>query len=536
MIAIRSKNQNQKFENNHYNNSYRNHISFFWTVFSRISRWTIIGSIALILVTIIFSISIVAFVHSPDFDKTNLWKSIGTYLTSGIFDKLLPTIIIPLIIFIWRIYDNNTKQKEQELKEKKKSREQELKEDRVKTIESTFEEWNKINKLVSEVRFLESNDIKNIEQVQLQLAEQSISFGKLIYIWSSRFPILPDTVVSLFMNHTISLYWGAWAIAYSIKNHIVESNLNETYNSGRQWAQQETMPIKINNELQESLGIFQRGIISTGFLNLVYVLKTSAELLEHIEEYLPYDEHIQYCTINAIKKSIENQFAKRFNPKEKNCRIYTQIRDYQMSITNQSLSGQEPVIEPISTFLNKYENDINSLIKDVDEEISTNLIKLHPKMTYKIRKVKEQLDQNVGDLIKYLCRLKIYELLLGLDKFAKGELLPIKCQAYFENIMQFRYRYSDKQKVDEVRTSYQQVKDKIKENLPLYPAELDNTKYEKIINSIEYKSFFRLFHEIQNSDLLNMVAADTITYIRNVGRMIRFTRILFYNEDMAPVS
>ena len=59
---------------------------------------------------------------------------------------------------------------------------------------------------------------------------------------------------------------------------------------------------------------------------------------------------------------------------------------------------------------------------------------------------KEQLNQNVGDLIKYLCRLKIYELLLGLDKFAKGELLPIDCQAFFEDIMQFRYRYSDRKK------------------------------------------------------------------------------------------
>jgi hypothetical protein len=265
-------------------------------------------------------------------------------------------------------------------------------------------------------------------------------------------------------------------------------------------------------------------------------LKTSAELLEHIEEYLPYDEHTQYCTINVIKKSIENQFAKRFDPKEKDCHIYTKIRDYQTDIVHQSLQNQQPVIEPISTFLNMYESDIDSLITDVNEEITTNLIKLHPKMAYKIRKAKEQLDQNVGDLIKYLCRLKIYELLLGLDKFAKGELLPINCQAYFEDIMQFHYRYSDRQKIDNVRTSYQQVKDKIKENLPLYPAEWDNTKYKKIINSIEYKAFFGLFNQIQNSDLLNMVAADTVVYIRNVGRMIRFSRILFYNEDMAPVS
>ena len=139
------------------------------------------------------------------------------------------------------------------------------------------------------------------------------------------------------------------------------------------------------------------------------------------------------------------------------------------------------------------------------------------------------------DLIKYLCRLKIYELLLGLDKFAKGELLPIDCQAFFEDIMQFRYRYSDRKKIDNVRISYQQVKDKIEENLALYPAEWDNTKYKKIINSIEYKTFFGLFNQIHNSDLLNN-AADTIVFIRNVGRMIRFTRILFYNEDMAPVS
>ena len=48
-------------------------------------------------------------------------------------------------------------------------------------------------------------------------------------------------------------------------------------------------------------------------------------------------------------------------------------------IANQLLSNQEPVIEPISTFLNKYENDINYLIKNVDKDISTNLIKLQDK-------------------------------------------------------------------------------------------------------------------------------------------------------------
>jgi hypothetical protein len=527
----------QQSENSNYNDIHRETTSFFWTIFSSISRWTVISSIALVLVIIMFSISIMAFTHSPNFDeRDHLWTSIDKYLTSDIFDKVLPTIIIPLVAFIWRIYDNNTKQKEQELKEKRKSRQQELKENRIKTIESTFEEWYKMNKLVSEVRFLESNDIKAIEQVQLQIAEHSISFGKLIYIWSSRFPILPDTIVSLFINHTVSLYWGAWAVAYSIKNSIVEPKMTKTYNNN-QWVQQETIPIRINDELQESLGIFQRGIVSTGFLNLVYVLKTSAELLEHIEEYFPYDEHIQYCTINVIKRSIENQFAKRFDPKEKDCHIYTQIRDYQMNIAHQlSLNQEETVIEPISTFLNKYQDDIDSLIKDIDEEITMNLIKLHPKMAYQIRKAKEQLNHNVGDLIKYLCRLKIYELLLGLDKFTKGELLPNDCQAFFEDIMQIRYRYSDRKKIDSVRLSYQQVKDKIEENLPLYPAEWDNEKYKKIINSIEYKTFFSLFNQIQNSDLLNMVAADTIVFIRNVGRMIRFTRILFYNEDMAPVS
>ncbi|MGC2685225.1 MAG: hypothetical protein WA323_25495 [Candidatus Nitrosopolaris sp.] len=72
-----------------------------------------------------------------------------------------------------------------------------------------------------------------------------------------------------------------------------------------------------------------------------------------------------------------------------------------------SSNQEQTVIEPISTFLNKYQNDIDSLIKDIDEEITINLIKLHPKMAYKIRKAKEQLNQNVGDLIKYLCRLKM---------------------------------------------------------------------------------------------------------------------------------
>lgn len=80
MIGNESK--KQELENNHYDNGFRKPVSFFWTIYSRISRWTIILSVALVLVTIIFSVSVIAFAQSSDFDKNHLWISIGKYLTS----------------------------------------------------------------------------------------------------------------------------------------------------------------------------------------------------------------------------------------------------------------------------------------------------------------------------------------------------------------------------------------------------------------------------------------------------------------------
>ena len=62
----------QQSENSHYNDIHAKTTSFFWTIFSSISRWTVISSIALMLVIIMFSISIIAFTHSPKFDKQDL--------------------------------------------------------------------------------------------------------------------------------------------------------------------------------------------------------------------------------------------------------------------------------------------------------------------------------------------------------------------------------------------------------------------------------------------------------------------------------
>ena len=144
------------------------------------------------LVIILIFISYYSFINSK--------KSINDYLGSDAFRNVIITIVIPLVAFIWRIYDNKIKEREQDLKERRQEREQDLKEKRnvreqdlrekrIATIEKTSGEWDKINSLVSEVRFCEGQKDPKLKDIQLRIAQHSISFGELIYIWSSRFQL-----------------------------------------------------------------------------------------------------------------------------------------------------------------------------------------------------------------------------------------------------------------------------------------------------------------------------------------------------------
>jgi hypothetical protein len=514
------------------------------SILSKINRQTVILLLAVATVIFVFSFSYNSFIDTPNIHNYGFWKRLEEFIQSDNFNKLLPTIIIPLIVFIWKIYDDHKKQKEEELKEERKRREEQLKEKRLETIEQTFEQWNQINKILSEVRFYgdedEEKENKRIKDIQSRIAEHSISFGKLIYSWSSRFPIVPDTLISLFGNYTIVLYWSAWAAAYSIrhtKEHI-QNVKTEQY-----------------KELQESIGMFQRGIVSISFINLIYILKESSQLLEDIEEYFGSDEHIQYSTIAIIRTSIEKNFKNVFDSRENGC-IYAAINEESKSTgvrikqylkmieesskankkvetyeqDNNSLNHESYLYEPITVFWNKYEEQIELLRKKIREELDT---ELGAKVIHAM-KANKRIFKDIDNIIKYLCRLKLYELILGMDRFAKGEILPSGSEKFWPEIIDFHYH--DSAKTEHLRELYQNIRYMIMEQMPNFPKDWNNDKYTKILTSKEYSEFERSFYGITNTDLMTMVAADTLQYVRLTGKAIRFCRLLFCSEDMTPVS
>jgi hypothetical protein len=62
-------------------------------------------------------------------------------------------------------------------------------------------------------------------------------------------------------------------------------------------------------ELQESLGILPRGVVSTAFLYLVIILRDSDKLLDSIGHYLAEEDQETQCKIiDNIRTAIENDY------------------------------------------------------------------------------------------------------------------------------------------------------------------------------------------------------------------------------------
>lgn len=448
------------------------------------------------LVVILFVISFISFTNSSSEAKLNGWQLIEDYFDSSIFKSVVLTIVVPLVAVIWRIYQDKLKVREQDLKERRKVREQDLKEKRIASIEKTFEEWGKINTLVSEVRFCKGKEDPKLDDIQLRLAQHSISFGELIYIWSSRFPILPDMAISLLVEYTTTLYWSAWAVAYSIRNNHYVPGLDE---NGKY------------RELQESLGIFQRGVVRTAFLKLVYILKDSARLLEYIEEHFSYDEQLQYYTIDTIKTSIESNIDQIFDSKKE---IYRLIMEYRRSEEPWSQRNQI-----LTNWLRKYENEVKIL--------TNNGISL---IQRKLDVTQEQASQLITNLIKNLCELKMRELFYQFDRFWRAEIGPPLQNATtsHDNYCIVAER--------RLREHYQKVKGKMDDELSDQKKN-ENRYSNKIpidLSSKEYLNFATWFYMIQATDYMTIVAVDTVEFIKIIGRMIRLEH-LFSTDSITPV-
>jgi hypothetical protein len=482
------------------------------------------------------------------------WNVLWNYFNTEVFKTLLLSIAIPLVVFIWRSYEKK-RDKQFEIEEKKIEIEEnqrkerlakiieEHKVKRIDAIEKTFDQWNQINYLISEVRFVKliESDISN---VQSKIASQSIAFSKLIYIWSSRFPILPNIASYLFVSYTNVLYWSAWGIAYSLRNTI-----DQLFSIQISEQQYDKKDIKKCRDLQEALGIFQRGIVSISFLHLSYVLKYTDQLLGDIETHVE-DEQIQNELINQIRSEIETYLTKILNKENEKDDIYKYRLNYKKYYINEQKEkkyeenkSKEFVPIPISLLWDRFEKKIKKNIVSIDiilKEMSENADSTKSKMISQIDKkisnlTKQQINKNIDNLIKELLYLKIYEFLLFIDKFRIGEILP---PSENKNLSM-----KDEDSV-ELRKSFQSINKKIISNISdkLYYIQEDKDKIDKIISGemssgLEYKSFMHLFKiTITDTNLMNIVADDVVEYVKLAGREIRFARILSHQDDLTPVS
>lgn|GEM_PF-2629745 len=520
----------------------------------------LIGYLKFVIVSAIiislFIIGFVIFTRTIEDNTENSWNVLWNYFNTDVFRTLLASIAIPLAVFFWKSYEKKRERQieleEQKHKERLAKIIEEHKRQRIETIEQTFDQWNQINGLISEIRFVKL-DKSEIRDVQFKIASQSITFGKVIYLWSSRFPILPSVASYLFVSYTNILYWSAWGIAYSLRNKVdllqeeISQECDDKTDINKECREE-------CRDLQEALGIFQRGIVSISFIHLSYILKYSDQLLEYIETYVE-DEQMQNEFIDLIRTKIEKKFKEIFEKqedKEKKIheeleRINTYRLDYLNYVNyyknkekknkNDGNKTKKFVPVPISLHWNRFKESIkkDKIFKTIIEEMRQNADSTKKDMISEIEKkiklTEKEIEKNIDKLIKELLYLKIYEYLLFIDKFRRGEI-----------------RYTSKNKNlstnGKLRKSFQNINEKIRHDIPetfVYSQEDKNKIYDLIDNEIkwnsEYEKFIFLFRkEITDTNFMNIVADDVVEYIRFVGREIRFSHILSPEDDLAPVS
>lgn len=231
----------------------------------------------------------------------------------------------------------------------------------------------------------------------------------------------------------------------------------------------------------------------------------------------------------------------------KNLRINTYRLDYLKYVNyyknkekknkNDGNKTKKFVPVPISLHWNRFKENIkkDEIFKTILEEIRQNADSTKNDMISEIEKkiklTEKEIEKNIDNLIKELLYLKIYEYLLFIDKFRRGEI-----------------RYPSKNKNlstnGKLRKSFQNINEKIRNDIPekfVYSQEDKDKIYdlidEKIKWNSEYEKFISLFKkEITDTNFMNIVADDVVEYIRFVGREIRFSHILSPEDDLAPVS
>jgi hypothetical protein len=138
-----------------------------------IGNWSIISLISIVILLVD---AYVIYVNANP--GTNNWVATWKYLESEIFRSLLPSVAVPILLFVFGIYDKTIKdiqakkekqeerrllaiKEEEERKERRMKMEEELREKQLQAVEKTRDVLKEINGLVSEVRFYDGTSKMN---------------------------------------------------------------------------------------------------------------------------------------------------------------------------------------------------------------------------------------------------------------------------------------------------------------------------------------------------------------------------------------
>lgn len=463
---------------------------------SNIGLWTLIS-----LAAIVFLLSFGYVIYVQANPNPNIWKALWGYLESETFRSLLPSVAVPIIVFVFGIYDKTVKdiqtkkeedekrkreelRQEEERREKRRKEEEERREKRTQAIEKTSAMLRQINSLVSEVRFYEDTKGSSISDVLKRIASQSSSLTEVINIWNFSFS-LPKSSDSLFVDYIRVLYWGAWATAHSINKGIGGNR----------------------EELQENLAMMQRGIVAIAFDPILNTLKHFNQLLDLTEGLsLSYGDQKQDKIINLVSEGIEKNLNQCFSPEGTICIIL-------QGVSNE-LSPQIPN-EPLKAiWLN--------CKKRILDEIQPKINKL---VFYQIsidEETRKKIEEEVNSVSASLFQLRTYKSLLNLDKFINEEILPPQS--------------GDKEANEAIalRTSYQLIKKFIRESSGL---DINSPEYEEFLKSKEYEMFKNSFYNVRETELINIIAKDTLRRVKEIGNKLRFSsQIPLRGENIEPVK
>jgi hypothetical protein len=499
-----------------------------------VTLWLTIIAIGLVIFNIVLFVT-----YQQAHSDEKFWNQLWGYFESGTFQFLTASLALPIILlllenhfnFVKGLLESRQEREKREIEERNERRkkiEQERKEKRLQAIEKTTEILRQINGCVSKVRVFESNGQvgnneasngtrSNINDILLEITSLSISISEVINVWTFQFPVLPRNTYSLFADYIRLLYWSAWAVAHCIQNNLAGD-------------------VK---QLQEHLAMVQRGVVSIGFHPIFNSLNFSMVLLESIEELsreLTKDkkyeatskqDEIQRIIIEIVKTKIDDGIKKNFRkdePKGDMLKIIelqaNKANNYHPPIPITAIwiecEQKRKAIEPkISRSIFDAIKEISPDIKKKEEEIekAEKETKSGETPLHAIEKMKEEIEGLVSNLFK----LKAYQILLGIERFSREEILPpIEPCSESKDVVNLRRYYQDLQKYIEEDPNV---------------LKFESSKFKDLFLSENYLKFKESFYNISDPDLINVIAIDTIKRIKETGRLMRFSSVIPYDEE-----